>query len=67
MRGSGKSAFLFIKSNRRAVEASLSGRLLWVEFWNSADEENDDAAVRDAHFERLADATKAITEWLYSN
>ncbi len=63
-RGSGDSDFLFIKSNRRAVEASLDGDLLWVEFWDSADEESDDPPVRDKHFASLEDAIREIKEWL---
>ena len=45
LRGSGKSAFLYIHSLKRAAEVSIEGRGFFVEYWDQADEESEEAAA----------------------
>jgi hypothetical protein len=45
-RGSGNSAFLYIRSPERAAEVSTEGSGFFLECWDEADEESDKAAVR---------------------
>jgi hypothetical protein len=64
IRGTGKACFVFAKSATRAVEVSLDGSTLWIEFWGNADEESDDAPVKEIHFEEAESAFASVKAWL---
>jgi hypothetical protein len=64
LRGSGKAAFLYIRSLQRAAEVSLEGDGYFLEYWNEAQEKSAKAAVKSEVVQSSCDAVKRLTEWL---
>lgn len=63
IRGDGDSSFVFVEHCRRAVELSWNGTGWWLEFWDSADDENA-PAIAERTVGTEAEAVDAIKEWL---
>jgi hypothetical protein len=63
LRGSGKSAFLYIRSPKCAAEVSIHGQEFFVEYWDEADEESEKAAVSKQIVESVSEVLKRLTEW----
>jgi hypothetical protein len=64
LRGSGKAAFLYVRSPQRAAEVSLEGDGYFLEYWNEADEESEKAAVKSEIVESTSEAIEKLTDWL---
>jgi hypothetical protein len=64
LRGSGKAAFLYVRSPKRAAEVSLEGDEYFLEYWNEADEGSEKAAVKNETVQSSSEAIKKLTEWL---
>ena len=63
-RGSHQSAFLYVRSCNKAVEVSLDGHEISVEYWDAADEESDDEPVKEEVFVEKETALASIQAWL---
>ena len=63
-RGAGKSRFLFVKGDRTSAEISEDNMTLWVEFWETSDEEVDDTPVKDKTCKTLNEAIEVISDWI---
>jgi len=63
-RGEGKSRFLFVKGARTSAEISEDDDTLWVEFWASSNEENDDAPVKSKTCKTVNETIKAVCAWI---
>ena len=64
LRGTGKSAFLYVRSLERAAEISIEQGGFFVEYWNNADEESDEAPIKSERLTSAAAAVNAMTNWL---
>ena len=64
MRGQGAAAFLFIRSENRAIEIYPDEAGLYVERWESADEESDDTSVKTDIAASAAEALQQALYWL---
>jgi hypothetical protein len=63
-RGSGKTAFLFIRSPERAVEVSEAVDAFYVEYWDNADEGSDIDSVKHEYIKSESDAYASVKAWL---
>jgi hypothetical protein len=63
LRGSGKAAFLYIRSSERAAEVLTEEEGFFIEFWDEADEESDKAAVRSESVHSVAEVIRRLKEW----
>jgi uncharacterized protein (DUF1697 family) len=62
-RGTGKSSFLYIKDANRAAEISIDSEKLWVEFWDSADEEQLEPPLKEKTYSQIPQAVADIIDW----
>ena len=62
IRGNGDSLFLYVVGNGKSAEVSWNGDQLWVEFWNSLEE--DAPPISDATFDQIEDVEAALVERL---
>jgi len=64
LRGSGKSAFLYIQSHKCAAEVSIGqGHEFFVEYWDEANEASEKAALRSENVVSVSEVMKKLTEW----
>ncbi len=63
-RGTGKGQFLFIHTSKRAIEVYIEDVVYIVEYWDSADEQADDAAVGRDVIASDSEAVDKIKRWL---
>ncbi len=63
-RGTGKGVFLFVRSAARAIEVYIEDSGYVVEYWDSADEESDDAPVNRDMVTSGSEALTRIKHWL---
>ena len=63
-RGTGNGTFLFVQSVSRAVEVYMDDSNYIVEYWDSADEEADDAPVNQDVLASEAEVLAKVTRWL---
>jgi hypothetical protein len=59
-----KSSFLYIKGNVSSAEVSPDNNGLWIEFWDSVDEESYDDSVKETTCLTVEDAYKVLISWL---
>lgn len=64
LRGSGKSAFVYIRSSKRAAEVSIEGSGFFVEHWDEANEQSAAAAVGSESVGSVSEVMKRLNEWL---
>lgn len=62
LKGSGKSAFLYMTGNGKSVEVSLDGNSFWVEYWDCLDE--DAEPVGENSIAAVEIVEKSVIEWL---
>ena len=62
LRGTGKAAFLYIRSLARAAEISIEQGGFFVEY--CADEGSDEPPIKSERLASAADAVDAMTNWL---
>jgi hypothetical protein len=58
------SSFLYIKGNVSSAEVSPDNNGLWIEFWESVDEESYDDSVKETTCLTVEDAYKVLIAWL---
>ena len=63
LKGSGRAAFLYIRSSERAAEVSIEQEGFFIEFWDEADEESDKAAVRSESVHSVPEVIHRLKEW----
>jgi hypothetical protein len=64
-RGSGVGKFLFVRSPNRAIEVYEEPSGIFIECWESADEEADDASVKKEIVKSESEALEKIKNWFY--
>jgi hypothetical protein len=64
LRGRDAAEFVFVQANSRAVEVSIDDNSIWVEFWDSVDEEAPVPSVKEATLATVEEAKTEITNWL---
>jgi hypothetical protein len=62
-RGNGKGKFLFVRSATRAIEVYIEDVGCVIEYWDSADEESDDAPVNRDVVTSDSEALAKIQHW----
>ncbi len=63
-RGESSSEFLYVETKTRAVEVSMNGAMIWVEYWDST--EQGASACREGTFSTPERAIESIRDWLNS-
>jgi len=63
-KGSGRAAFLYVRSARRAAEVSVDNGGFFVEYWGNTDEESYEPPVRSETVESIPEVVKRLLEFL---
>jgi hypothetical protein len=64
LRGSGKAAFLYVRSARRAAEVWADEGSFAVELWDTADKQSYAAPVHSQTGYSPSDAVRTVREWM---
>ena len=64
LRGEGKAEFLYVRSIKHAVEISVDGGRLFVEYWDETNDESDKSPIKSEITPSSSEAWKKVMEWL---
>ena len=63
-KGKGESLFLYVKGQAGCAEISMHDDKLWIEIWDSTDEETDDGPIKEITCETVEEACKELNSWI---
>ena len=63
-KGDGNAHFLFVKGKVGSAEVSIHNNEIWLEFWDSIDEEENGGPIKEVTCGSVDEAYKILLSWL---